>query len=80
MITSAQNPRIQWVRKLQAQAKARRSENAFVVEGVRLCEEALASGWPAHLVLHTEDLSERGQRVAAGLATLGAALELVSWG
>ena len=63
MITSIHNPRIQWVRKLQVQAKARRSENAFVVEGVRLCEEALAAGWPAQLVLFAEELNERGRRV-----------------
>ena len=78
MITSAQNSRIQWVRKLQAQSKFRRSENAFVVEGVRLCEESLAAAWPASLVLHTADLGERGLKVADGLAALGATVELVS--
>jgi len=78
MITSLQNPRIQLVRKLQSQAKARRAANAFVVEGVRLCEEALQSAWPVSLVLHTADLSARGLKVVEGLAALGAELEQVS--
>ena len=51
MITSVQNPKIQWVRKLQSQARQRREEGVFVVEGVRLVEEALAAGWQARLVL-----------------------------
>ncbi len=68
MITSAHNPKIQWLRKLQSQSRFRRQEGAFVVEGVRLAEEALQAGWPARLVLHTEQLSERGQTVVAGFS------------
>jgi TrmH family RNA methyltransferase len=60
MITSVHNPRVQEVRKLQAQAKMRREEHAFVVEGVRLAEEALAAGWEAKLVMYTDQLDERG--------------------
>lgn len=62
-ITSAQNPRLQRVRALIEKRKQREEENAFVVEGVRLVEEALASGWQAELVLFTQDLSERGRRL-----------------
>ncbi|HSQ17428.1 MAG TPA: RNA methyltransferase, partial [Anaerolineales bacterium] len=75
MITSAHNPKIQWLRKLQSQPKARRSEGVFVVEGVRLAEEALKAGWPAQLVLHAEDLSERGLAVVAGFAARGVPVE-----
>mgnify|MGYP001037351050 FL=1 len=75
MITSAHNTRIQWLRRLQSQPKARRAEGAFILEGVRLAEEALQAGWPALLVLHSEALSERGQAVVEGFAQRGVPVE-----
>lgn len=63
MITSTRNPKIAWVRKLQGQVKARREANLFVVEGVRLAEEALAAGWPVELALYDATLSGRGREV-----------------
>jgi TrmH family RNA methyltransferase len=78
MITSSQNPRIKWLHALQGQARQRREEGAFVVEGVRLAEEALAGGWDARLVIYTEDLNERGRAVVEGFAARGAEVELVS--
>jgi RNA methyltransferase, TrmH family len=78
MITSTRNPKIQWVRNLQSRAKARREEQAFVVEGIRLAEEALDAGWEALLILHSEDLSERGQAAVAGFAERGAQVEQIS--
>jgi len=78
MITSVQNPKIQWVRSLQADSRARRQEKTFVVEGVRLIEEAITAGWEARLVLHTEDLSERGLAVLKGYAAQGAPLEQIT--
>lgn len=41
--------------------KERREANAFVVEGVRLVEEAFISGWKLQFVLYSDGLSERGQ-------------------
>ena len=78
MITSLQNPRIQHVRRLQAQVRARREAAECVVEGVRLSEEALEAGWQARLVLHLDNLSPRGEAVVRGLAALGAQVEVVS--
>ena len=78
MITSAQNPKIKWLRLLQGQARQRREERAFVVEGVRLAEEALAGGWNARLVVYTGDLNARGSAVVAGFAARGAPVEQVS--
>lgn len=49
-----------------------------MVEGVRLAEEALASGWPAKLVLFSEDLSDRGRKALAGFAERGAPCEQVT--
>jgi len=80
MLTSSQNPKIQAVRKLQAQAKQRRQEQAFVVEGVRLVEEAWAAGWQARLVLYSSELSERGQQLVRQFRSVGAPLEEVSPG
>ncbi len=61
MITSSQNPKIKLVRALGGQPKARRKESAFLAEGVRLVEEALAADWPVRFVLYSDGLSERGQ-------------------
>jgi TrmH family RNA methyltransferase len=75
MITSIQNPTVKWVRSLQADNRARRQEQAFVLEGVRLAEEALAANWEARLVMFTEDLSERGLAVLDGFRNQGSRLE-----
>lgn len=78
MITSNRNPKVQWIRLLNARTRERRESQAFVVEGVRLVEEALRAGWTAHLVLHTVDLEARGQAVLQGFAAQGAPVEQVS--
>ncbi|TLN02055.1 RNA methyltransferase, partial [bacterium] len=51
MITSNQNPKVRRVRELLAKRSERDASGAFVVEGVRLVEEALSSHWPVELVL-----------------------------
>lgn len=61
MISSVTNPKVKTVKALQARAKARREAGAFVVEGVRLGEEALASGWPVRQAFYTADLDARGR-------------------
>jgi TrmH family RNA methyltransferase len=78
MITSTKNPKIHFTRSLNAQSRARREAQAFVVEGVRLAEEALQAGWTAQLVLYTGDLSERGRAVVDGFAARGAPVEAVT--
>jgi len=78
MITSAHNPKIQWLHRLQDQSKIRREEGAFVIEGVRLAEEALQAGWEPRLVLYTDQLNDRGQAVVEQYAQRGAPLELAS--
>ncbi len=77
-ITSIQNPRVRWLGLLQSQPRLRRKERAFIVEGVRLAEEALASGWKARLILYTDQLSERGRFVLDGFTAQGALAEQVS--
>jgi len=60
MITSSQNPKLKLARALMGRAKERREANAFVVEGVRLIEEAVTAGWKFQFVLFSDGLSERG--------------------
>ncbi len=78
VITSSANPKIKLIRELQTQRKAREAEGLFVVEGVRLVEEAARAQAHAQLVLHTEDLDARGQQTVRALAALGAQVETVS--
>ncbi len=80
MITSNHNPKVQSVRKLLTQAKERKAQGAFVIEGVRLAEEALQSGWEARLVLYTDQLDPRGQAVVEGFSAKGISTEQVSSG
>lgn len=77
MITSPSNPKVQLVRALQSRSRNRRREGAFVVEGVRLAEEALAAGWQAQLVLYTRDLDARGEAVVRGFAQQDVEVALV---
>jgi TrmH family RNA methyltransferase len=68
MITSSQNPKLKLARSLMGRPKERRDANAFVVEGVRLIEEAVAAGWKFQFVLYSDGLSERGQDLLKVLA------------
>lgn len=61
MITSVKNPRVKEVRALQARTKARREAGTFVVEGIRLAEEAVDAGWETQLCFYTQDLNDRGE-------------------
>lgn len=77
MITSSHNPRLKLVRALLGRARERRQAKAFVAEGIRLVEEALAAGWPFRFVLAGERLSERGEMLLARLQAQGVAVERV---
>ena len=67
MITSSQNPKLKLVRALLGRAKERREANAFVVEGVRLVEEAVKADWKFQFVLFSDGLSERGKELVKTL-------------
>jgi TrmH family RNA methyltransferase len=60
MITSNQNPKIQKIRALLQQSKARKNSGLFVIEGVRLSEEAIQANWKFEFVLYSDNLSDRG--------------------
>ncbi len=78
MITSIQNQKVQLVRSLVAKSHSRNISQSFVVEGVRLVEEAQASGWPVQLALYSENLSDRGRAVLQNLSASGADVEEIA--
>jgi RNA methyltransferase, TrmH family len=78
MITSSQNSKLKLVRSLMGPPKERRNARAFVVEGVRLVEEALTADWPFRFVLVGEKLSRRGQDLAEKLKSRGIDIETIS--
>lgn len=78
MITSTTNEKIKLVRALQAQRRAREKEQLFILEGVRLLEEALQAHAPVQLILHTDALDARERSVVNQLARLGATVEAVT--
>lgn len=78
MISSAQNAKVKLIRSLSGRARDRRESGAFLAEGVRLVEEALAAGWPFRFVLHGADLSDRGRELVRRLAAAGVETEEAS--
>lgn len=78
MITSNQNSKIKLVRALMGRSKERREANAFVIEGVRLFEEAVNSHWEFRFVLYDETLNERGKKKIESLKSQGVEVEEVS--
>lgn len=78
VITSAQNSKIRLVRALLGRAKERREAGAFVVEGVRLVEEAVNRDWRFEIALYEESLSERGRLLVERLKAKDVEVEKVS--
>jgi len=78
VITSSQNSKIKLVRALLGRAKERRDANAFVVEGVRLVEEAINTFWRFEAVLYDESLSARGKSLVERLRSNNVEAEEIS--
>ena len=78
MITSPQNPKLKLVRALLGRPKERREAGTFVVEGVRLVEEAVKSNWGFQFALYDDSLSERGKSLVEHMASQGIEVEEVS--
>jgi TrmH family RNA methyltransferase len=71
MITSTKNEKVKKIKALQGRAKTRRETGAFVVEGIRLVEEALTAKWQARLCLYDPELNERGLALVEELRETG---------
>lgn len=78
MISSLQNAKVKQVRQLTGRTKERREAGAFLAEGVRLVEEALAAAWPFRFALYTDGLSVRGKTLVERLVAAGVDVEPVS--
>jgi RNA methyltransferase, TrmH family len=78
MISSTHNPKLKLIRVLQGRAKERRENGAFVVEGVRLVEEAVNANWQIRFVLFDETLNERGRLQVESLKSRGVDVEEIS--
>jgi len=63
MITSKKNPRLQNIRALLQDRKTRDESGQFVIEGVRLIEDAVSHGADISEVYYSNIISERGSRV-----------------
>lgn len=61
MITSPTNPTLKLIHSLQSKRRTREKEQAFVIEGERLLEEAARAGVTPRLILHAPDLDGRSQ-------------------
>ena len=59
VITAKNNPKIKEIRALLASAKERRNTKLFVLEGVRLCCDAVKSGCEIGSVFYTESCEEK---------------------
>ncbi len=77
MLTSLQNPLIKQLRKLQS-AKERKEQQAFLLEGTHLLEEALAVDYPLLTVCCTPSWQERHLELWAKANQQAERVELVS--
>lgn len=71
MITSPHNPKIQRIRSLLTDRKTRAEQNVFVLEGIRLVEEAVQAGWPLEQILFAETISVRGRLLLEKCGLMG---------
>lgn len=60
LITSFKNPRVQTVRELLSSRKSRQEQQALVVEGIRLAEEAVNAGVELLYAFFSDGISSRG--------------------
>ncbi|MFQ3626110.1 MAG: RNA methyltransferase [Cyanobacteriota bacterium] len=77
MLTSLQNPLVKQLRKLH-QAKGRREQQQFLLEGTHLLQEALAVGYPLGVVCCTENWRSRYPDLFAASHQQAERLELAS--
>jgi len=78
MITSSSNAKIRLVRLVAGRARDRRQQQAFLAEGVRLVEDALAGDWPFRFVLYTGELGGRGSELLRQIKQRGIEAEEIS--
>jgi RNA methyltransferase, TrmH family len=78
MITSFQNPKMKWVRSLLDSRQEREQAQAFVIEGVRLVEEAMNARWLPMTAFFSPKVSERGRSLVEQLIGQGCEIEEIA--
>jgi RNA methyltransferase, TrmH family len=77
MITSTQNPKIQRIRDLLAHSRSRSEQKAFVIEGIRLVEEAIRSGAKPESIYYSSQVNPRGMELIEKMLSAGIPIEEV---
>ncbi len=75
MITSTQNPKIQRIRDLLAHSRSRSEQKAFVIEGIRLVEEAVQSGVKPEIFYYSSQINPRGMDLIEKVRFAGIPIE-----
>ena len=78
MITSAQNKKIQDVRRLVSKRKERESAGLYIAEGIKLVEEALVHAEDCAYLLWCAPLSDRAAALVKGFADAGVSVEEIT--
>ena len=78
MITSIQNSKIQRVKKLLTEKKERQESGWYVMEGIRLSEEALQKEIPIQFALYSSPLTNRTENFIKALQKAGIEAEEIS--
>ncbi|NPV77501.1 MAG: RNA methyltransferase [Anaerolineae bacterium] len=78
MITSLQNPRVKLARALLRQKQERQKSCLFVIEGVRLVEEAYSTGWLPEWIFYSSPISSRGKELLNACTQAGCDVEEVT--
>ena len=78
MITSAQNKRIQEVRRLCSKRKEREAAGLYIAEGIRLVEEALSHAEDCAFLLWCAPLPPRAEKLVKGFSSAGVSTEEIT--
>ena len=78
MITSAQNQRIQQVRRLGSKRKERETAGLYIAEGIRLVEEALPHAADCAYLLYSAPLSPRAEALVRAFSEAGTAVDEIT--
>jgi TrmH family RNA methyltransferase len=75
MITSVHNPKIKQIRALLTRRKDRQEAGVFVLEGIRLVEDAVRAGWSPLLAVYSSPLTARGEKLIEQMRQGGVQIE-----
>jgi len=75
MISSIHNPKIKQVRSLLTRRKERQEAGAFVLEGIRLVEDAVQANWTPLLAVYSVPLAARGEQLLERMRHAGVQIE-----